>query len=321
MASIEVLPDLYPEIEPYDTGFLKVSDLHTIYYEQSGNASGNPVIFLHGGPGGGTSGNDRRYFDPESYRIILMDQRGCGKSTPFAELQDNTTWTLVEDIESLRKHLGIEKWVVFGGSWGSTLSLTYAEEHPDRVKALILRGIFTLRRKEITWFYQEGASTLFPDFFEEFVEPIPEVERGDLMGAYHRRLTGNDEEVKLRCARAWSKWEMSTAKLLVDDEVIARAEDDHFAIAFARIECQFFVNGGWFKGTNHVLDNAEKIRHIPGVIVQGRYDVVCPFKTAWDLHKRWPEAEFHVVPDSGHSAREKGIAGRLVAAADKFRNI
>ncbi|EDV27170.1 uncharacterized protein TRIADDRAFT_22406 [Trichoplax adhaerens] len=321
MANSQALPDLYPDIEPYDSGFLKVSDLHTIYYEQCGNASGNPVMFLHGGPGAGTSEHDRRYFDPESYRIIMMDQRGSGKSTPFAELQDNNTWTLVEDIEILRKHLGIEKWVVFGGSWGSTLSLIYTEEYPEHVKALIVRGIFTFRRKEVTWVYQEGASALFPDYFEEFVEPIPEVERGDLIGAYYRRLTGNDEEVKIRCARAWCKWEMAISSLLVDEEIFALLENDYFTLAFARIECHFSVHGGWFKSANHILDNVEKIRHIPGVIVQGRYDVICPVQTARDLHKAWPEAEFHIAPDAGHSEYERGIIGRLIEATDKFRNI
>ncbi|CAH1788905.1 unnamed protein product [Owenia fusiformis] len=312
---------LYPEIEPFDSGKLKVSDVHDVYYEQSGNKNGNPVIFLHGGPGGGTGPKDRRFFDPAAYRIILMDQRGAGKSTPAAELKDNTTWHLVDDIESLRKHLNIEKWVVFGGSWGSTLSLAYAETHPDRVKALILRGIFTLRRSELIWFYQEGASHIFPDVWEKYLAPIPEVERHDLMSAYYRRLTGNDEEKKLACARAWSTWEMETSRLMPDPNYVKRTESDIWSLQFARIECHYFVHGGFFKTDGQILENADKLKDIPGTIVQGRYDVVCPARTAWELHKRWPSADFQFVHDAGHSAVESGTTALLVQAADKYKNL
>ncbi|XP_052246964.1 probable proline iminopeptidase isoform X2 [Dreissena polymorpha] len=312
---------MYPDIEPFQTGMLIVSDLHTLYYEQCGNKDGNPVIFLHGGPGGGISPRDRTFFDPAVYRIILMDQRGAGKSTPAAELKDNTTWHLIADIERLREELAIEKWVVFGGSWGSTLALTYAEKHPDRVKALILRGIFTLRRKELLWFYQEGASYCFPDAMDEYVKPIPEVERGDLMGAYHRRLTCEDENVRTECAKAWSKWEMATSRLHVDPTLLQRAEEDSWALQFARIECHYFVNGGWFETEGWILDNVDKIRHIPTTIVQGRYDMVCPAVTAWDLHKAFPEAEFHWVPDAGHSNKEPGTQSKLLDACDKYKHL
>ncbi|XP_060062474.1 probable proline iminopeptidase [Ylistrum balloti] len=312
---------LFPEIEPFDSGKLKVSEIHDIYYEQSGNNDGNPVIFIHGGPGGGTSSRDRRYFDPKAYRIILFDQRGAGKSTPSAELRENTTWDLVEDIEHLRKHLGINKWVVFGGSWGSTLSLTYAETHPDRVKALVLRGIFNLRRRELLWFYQDGANHLFPDHWESYLAPIPEGERGDLMGAYYRHLTSDDEEKRIKAAKAWSKWEMATSRLLVDDDLLKRAEGDIWSQQFARIESHYFVHGGWFKTDTQILDDVEKIRHIPATIIQGRYDVVCPMETAWLLHKKWPEADFHVIPDAGHSTKEAGVLHQLVEATDKYKNM
>jgi len=312
---------LYPEIEPFDTGFLKVSDIHNVYYEQSGNPNGNPVIYLHGGPGGGTHTNDRRYFDPKKYRIVLMDQRGCGKSTPPACLEQNTTWDLVSDIEKLREHLKIDKWVVFGGSWGSTLSLTYSETHPDRVKALILRGIFLLRDSEIHWFYQDGASHLFPDYWDGYLEPIPENERDNLVKAYYKRLTSDNEKEKLRCAKAWTRWEEATSKLYIDQKKIDMSEDLKFAAAFARIECHYFINKGFFDTPNYLLDNVDKIRNIPGVIVQGRYDCVCPATSAWALHKKWPEADLQIIPDCGHSANEYGITGKLVAAADKFKNL
>lgn len=312
---------LYPKIEPYDTGFLQVSDIHSVYYEQSGNSNGNPVIFLHGGPGGGTSGDDRRYFDPASYRIILMDQRGSGKSKPSACLEDNNTWALVEDIEKLRKHLNIEKWVVFGGSWGSTLSLAYSETYPKCVKALILRGIFMLRDSEIKWFYQDGASHIYPDFWDGYLEPIPLKERNNMIEAYYKRLTGDNEDEKLRCAKSWSKWENSTSKLFVDEEMIKKSDDDFWSLAFARIECHYFVNKGFFKSPTQLLDNVDKIRNIPGVIVQGRYDCVCPATSAWDLHKKWPEAELHIIPDAGHSAKEYNITKKLIEACDKFKNL
>lgn len=313
------LRELYPAVEAFDTGYLKVSDLHEIYYEQSGKKDGKPVIYLHGGPGGGISENDRRYFDPNVYRTVLMDQRGAGKSRPAAELKENTTWDLVRDIEKLREHLKIEKWVVFGGSWGSTLSLVYAETHPDRVKALVLRGIFMLRRSELLWYYQEGANHIFPDTWEQFEEPIPEVERFDMMSAYHRRLTGTDVEVQLKCAQRWSAWEMATSRLIVDHDLLKRAETDEWALQFARIEVHYFVHGGFLKSETQILDNLDKIRHIPCTIVQGRYDVVCPARTAWALHKKWPETELRIIPDAGHSAKEVGIVSALVEATDKYK--
>jgi len=301
--------------------FLKVSNIHNVYYEQCGNPNGNPVIFLHGGPGGGASVNDRRYFDPKVYRIVLMDQRGCNRSTPFACLEENTTWDLVADIEKLREHLKIEKWVVFGGSWGSTLSLAYGETHPERVKALILRGIFLVRDSELKWLYQDGASHIFPDYWDGYLEPIPENERGDMITAYYKRLSGDNEEEKLRCAKAWTKWEEAISHLYISQKKIDMSEDLHFAAAFARIECHYFINKGFFNSPNYLLDNIDKIRHIPGVIVQGRYDCVCPACSAWDLHKKWPEAEFYINPDCGHSATEYGNTAKLVAAADKFKNL
>eukprot|EP00124_Ichthyophonus_hoferi_P005351 Ihof_evm1s754 gene=Ihof_evmTU1s754 len=276
---------MYPPIEPYVTGMLKVDDIHELYYEECGNKNGKPAVFVHGGPGGGCGPHDRCYFDPATYRIILFDQRGSGRSRPHASLKDNTTWHLVSDMEKLRVHLGVEKWLVFGGSWGSCLGLAYAETHPDRVKALILRGIFALRRSELMFFYQEGTSHLFPEYFEKFVEPIPERERFDLISAYHRRLTGDDAEEQMKCAKAWSTYECATSRLQVDPEMIKKAEADQWALAFARIENHYFVNGGFFEKENEILPNAYKLKDIPGTIVQGRYDVVCPAKTAWELHK------------------------------------
>ncbi|ESN99206.1 hypothetical protein HELRODRAFT_66673 [Helobdella robusta] len=311
----------YPEIEPYDSGFLKVSDVHELYYEQCGNPNGNPVVYLHGGPGGGIGPIDRQMYDPNAYRIVLFDQRGSGNSKPPAELKDNTTWHLVQDIEELRKHLKIEKWVVFGGSWGSTLSLIYAQCHPNSVKALILRGIFALRRKELTWYYQDGANRLFPDFWENFLQPIPLVERADLISAYHRRLTGDDMKAKLECARRWSEWEMATSRLIVDKNLLSRTDSDTWVLQFARIESHYFAHGGFFHSENQVLDNVEKIRHIPCTIIQGRYDVVCPMDTAWELHKRWPEAEFKLIHDAGHSAKEVGVVSALIEATDKYKTL
>lgn len=321
MDCTKTMASMYPDIEPYDTGMLKVSDLHTVYYEQSGNPAGNPVIFLHGGPGSGTSPRDRTFFDPAVYRIVLMDQRGAGKSTPPAELRENTTWDLVADIEKLRQHLRIEKWVVFGGSWGSCLSLSYAETHPDRVKALVLRGIFTLRRRELVWFYQDGGSFIFPDAWEGYLKPIPEVERHDLMSSYYRRLTSDKEEVRMEAAKAWSTWEMNTSRLYVDEDYLKRAETDLWALQFARIECHYFVHGGFFEFDGQLLKNVDKIRHIPTTIVQGRYDLVCPIDTAWELHKVFPEAEFHIIPDAGHSNKEPGIQAKLVEACDKYKHL
>jgi len=308
----------YPPIEAYRTGFLRVSDVHELYYEESGNPQGKPVVFVHGGPGGGTAPEHRTFFDPQRYRIVLFDQRGSGQSRPTASLVDNTTWHLVADMELLRAHLGIEKWQVFGGSWGSTLGLAYAETHPDRVTELVLRGIFLLRKSEIRWFYQEGAGALFPEFWEYYVDAIPAAERGDFVSAYYRRLTSDDPEVRLAAARAWSIWEGSTSKLYPDASVIASYGEAEFALAFARIECHYFLNNGFFKTDNYLLENIGRIRHIPGVIVQGRYDVVCPMQSAWDLHRAWPEADFVVVPDAGHAAFENGISKALVAAADHF---
>lgn len=311
--------DLYPDIEPYDQGFLQVSPVHTLYYEQSGNPRGKPVLFLHGGPGGGTAPRMRRFFDPAAYRIVLFDQRGCGRSTPHACLEDNTTWALVADMERLRRHLGIERWQLFGGSWGSALALAYAETHPARCSELVLRGIFTLRRRELEWFYQRGASALFPDAWEPYRDLIPEHERDDFIAAYHRRLIGEDEGVRLAAARAWSVWEARTSHLLPDPAQIASFGADSFALAFARIEAHYFVNAGFFASDAALLDGVARIRHLPAVVVHGRYDVVCPLETAWELHRRWPEARLVIVPDAGHAALEPGIAGALVAATDGFR--
>ncbi|TBU63115.1 proline iminopeptidase [Dichomitus squalens] len=310
---------MYPPIEPYETGKLKVSDIHTLYYEVSGNREGTPVVFLHGGPGGGTDPKDRSFFDPTKYKIILFDQRGAGKSTPTASLEDNTTWDLVKDIEKIREHLGISKWHVFGGSWGSTLALAYAETHPAKVKSLVLRYVF---RTELRFFYQDGASHLFPEAWEEFIAPIPETERGDLMLAYHAQLNSTDDETRLRAARAWTKWEFQTSKLYVDPAHVAEAEKDDFANAFASIENHYFVNDGFMRD-GQLLDKQEidKIRHIPCVIVQGRYDVVCPATTAFALKKVWPEVTLHIVPDAGHSSREPGTAKLLVKATDEFAHI
>ena len=310
---------LYPPIEPFHSGRLKVSPLHEIYYEVSGNPSGKPVIVLHGGPGGGSSPSMRRYFDPQAYRIIMFDQRGCGRSTPHAELRENTTWDLVSDIETIRRHLDIEQWQVFGGSWGSTLSLAYAQTHPERVTELVLRGIFTLRREEIRWFYQEGASWMFPDAWEKFLAPIPEAERNDLLHAYHKRLTGQDEQAQMEAARAWSVWEGTTVSLLPSPERQTAFASDQFALAFARIECHYFVHDGFFERHDQLIAHVDKISHIPAVVVQGRYDVVTPMKSAWELTRHWPAAELVVVPDAGHAASEPGIIAALVEATDKFR--
>ena len=298
---------------------LAVSPIHNLYYEQCGNPEGLPVVFLHGGPGGGIIADYRRFFDPEGYRIVLFDQRGAGRSTPHANLEDNTTWHLVADIERLREHLGIEYWVVFGGSWGSTLALAYAQTHPRRVRALILRGIFLCRPKEIQWFYQEGASAIFPDVWEQYLQVIPEAEQGDMLSAYHRRLTSEDEAVRLEAARAWSIWEGSTSKLFPDQDLINHFGEPHMALALARIECHYFMNNAFFETDNYLIENVGKVRHIPAVIVQGRYDVVCPMMSAWQLHRAWPEADLQIVPDAGHSATEPGIISALVEATDRFR--
>ncbi|MDC0749081.1 prolyl aminopeptidase [Polyangium mundeleinium] len=319
--SLPIRRPLYPEIEPFRTGRLRVSDVHELHFEESGNPTGKPVVFLHGGPGGGSDAKQRRFFDPAHYRIVLFDQRGCGKSTPHASLEDNTTWHLVSDIERLREHLGIERWQVFGGSWGSTLALAYAEKHPERVTELVLRGIFLLRKWEIDWFYQDtGAGAFFPDAWEAYLAAIPEAERGDLVAAYHRRLTSDDPAVRQAAARAWSVWEGSTSFLFQNPDYIARCAGDAFADAFARIECHYFVNRGFFEHDGQLLTDVGRIRHIPTVIVQGRYDVVCPAKSAWDLHRAFPEANLRIVPDAGHSAFEAGIIHELITATDGFRS-
>jgi proline iminopeptidase len=311
---------LYPPIEPYNVGYLRVSDLHEMYYEESGNPRGKPAVFVHGGPGGGTDPKMRCFFDPKRYRIVLFDQRGCGKSRPHASLVDNTTWHLVEDMERLRKHLGIERWLVFGGSWGSTLALAYAETHPQVVTELVLRGIFLLRRWEIEWFYQNpgGAAALYPDLWEHYVEPIPQEERSDMIKAYYARLTGEDEQVLQQAAKAWSVWEGATSFLRVNRDYVEKFQEDTYAAAFARIECHYFINSAFFRTDNQLIENVDGIRHIPTVIVQGRYDVICPMKSAWDLHRAWPEADLRIVPDAGHSAFEPGNLHELVSATDRF---
>lgn len=316
----DVPQTLFPEIEPHLTGRLKVGTLHELHYEVCGNPNGKPVVCLHGGPGGGITPTMRRLHDPAAYRIVLFDQRGCGRSTPHAELAENTTWDLVADIERLRVHLGIERWQVYGGSWGSTLALAYAETHPERVTELVLRGIFTLRRKELLWFYQEGASLMFPDLFESFRDFIPEAERGDLISAYHRRLTGDDAAVRLEAARRWSTWEGSTLSLLPDPARVASFADPTYALAFARIECHFFMNEGFFSPEDQLIRNAHRLADIPGVIVHGRYDMCTPVFIAWDLKKAWPSADLRIVADSGHAVTEPGLVAEMVAATERFKH-
>ncbi len=308
----------YPAIEPFRIGRLRVSALHELYFEESGNPQGKPVVFVHGGPGGGTDASQRRFFDPERYRIVLFDQRGCGKSTPHACLEENTTWDLVADMEALRQHLGIQRWQVFGGSWGSTLALAYAQTHPDVVTELVLRGIFLLRKQEIDWFYQFGASEIFPDAWEAYRDAIPPEERHDFLSAYYKRLTSENTEVRLNAARAWSVWEGRTSKLIPEPASIARFDGAEFALAFARIECHYFTNKGFFDRDDFLLQGIDRIRHIPATIVHGRYDVVCPLTSAWELQKKWPEAELIIVPDAGHAASEPGNCRALVAATDRY---
>ncbi|EAR84013.1 proline iminopeptidase (macronuclear) [Tetrahymena thermophila SB210] len=311
---------LYKYLEPFKTGLLKVSDLHTVAWEISGNPDGKPVIVLHGGPGGGSEPFYRGYFDPEVYKIVQLDQRGSGKSTPHACLEENTTWHLVSDVEKLREHLEIQKWhTVFGGSWGSTLSLAYAQSHPDRVGHLVLRGIFLLRKSEIDFFYQEGSSWLFPEYHEKLRELLPEVQQGNILHNYYLKLTGKNEEEKIKFAKAWTTWEMATSKLLINEERLAQGEDEKFAVQFARIETHYFVNGGFFRNENQLLEDCHKIAHIPTTIVQGRYDVVCPAKSAWDLKKQLKNAELKIIPDAGHSCSEPGIIDELVKATDKYK--
>lgn len=315
------LRELYPPIKPYTSGFLRVSDVHQIYFEESGNPKGKPAVFLHGGPGGGTDPKMRRFFDPRRYRIVLFDQRGSGKSKPHASLEANTTWDLVADMEKLREHLGIDRWLVFGGSWGSTLAIAYAETHPERVTELVLRGIFLLRRSELEWFYQNplGAASIYPDLWEDYLAQIPEAERDDMMSAYYKRLTSPDPQVLRRASVAWSVWEGATSHLRTNAETVTKfREDAALAAAFARIECHYFVNRGFLKNDNQLIEEVGRIRHIPAVIVQGRYDMVCPMRSAWDLHKAWPEAHLRVVAEAGHSAFEPGITSELVTATDRF---
>ena len=318
---MSALRPLFPNIEPYNTGMLAVGDGHEIYYEQCGNPDGKPAVYIHGGPGGGSNAGQRRVFDPTVYRIILFDQRGCGKSLPHASLENNTTWDLVADMEKLRAHLELDKWLVCGGSWGSTLSLSYAQSHPERVIALVLRGIFTLRKQELDWYYQGLAGMIYPDEWEKFAAPIPEDQRHDMMTAYYQQLTHADKNIQLTAAKAWSTWEGSTINLLQDGDQIAHFGTDDFAIAFARIECHYFINKGFFKHDGWLIDNADVIRHIPSTIIQGRYDVCTPMKTAWDLHKSFPEADFHIIPDAGHAFNEPGIADRLVRTTDAYASM
>ena len=318
---MSTLRTLYDPIEPYDQGHLTVSDIHQLYYEQCGNPKGKPVVFLHGGPGAGITEDYRRFFDPEAYRIVLFDQRGSGKSTPHASLENNTTWDLVADIERLREHCGVEQWLVFGGSWGSTLALAYAETHPDRVTGLVLRGIFLNRPKETSWFYEDshGAAAVFPETWEKYVSIIPEAERDNMIRAYYDRLTSEDESVRMEAAQTWTIWEASALKLIPDQKLIDDFSEPDKALALARIECHYFLNNCFFETDNYLLDHVDRIRRIPGVIVHGRYDIICPFMSAWDLHRAWPEAKLMAIPDAGHSVFEPGITDALIMATDAFR--
>lgn len=309
---------LYPPIEPFQSGMLPVSDLHTIAWEQSGNPEGIPVLVVHGGPGGGAQPSYHQYFDPTVFNIVQFSQRGCGQSTPYAELTDNTTQASVHDMERLREHLSIDRWHVFGGSWGSTLSLIYAQHHPERVISLVLRGIFMCRKSELHWFYQDGASHIFPDAFEPYRTHIPEAERSDLIRAYYARLTSDDVEVRRAAAKEWTRWEMATSRLFPDPEYLEKAEDLDFAVAFARIECHYFINA-IFVEEAHILNHVDRLQEIPTVIVQGRYDVVCPTRSAWELHQAMPHSNLVIVPDAGHSMGEVSIARELVAATDALR--
>lgn len=310
---------LYRPFDAFQTGRLKVSDLHEIYWEQGGNVDGLPAIGLHGGPGGGASPEMRRFFNPSQYRVVLFDQRGCGRSTPHSELRENDTWKLIEDIETLREMLEIDKWVVFGGSWGSTLALAYAATHPERVLSLVLRGIFLLTEREIHWFYQEGASNIFPDAYDRYIAPIPEAERGDLVTAFHKRLLSPDRAVRHQAALAWSQWEGSTLSLRATGSPPPRFDDLDFVDAFARIENHYFINKGFFPKDGWLLDQAAtRLADIPGVIVHGRYDVLTPLSTAWALNKAWPKADLEIIPDAGHSSLEPGIVDALVRATDRF---
>ena len=318
MTEVDNRRTLYPPIEPYRSGHLEVGDGHSLYWELSGNPRGKPAVFLHGGPGAGFSADHRRIFHPDRYNVLLFDQRGCGKSTPFASLEANTTAALVADIERLREMAGVERWLAFGGSWGSTLALAYAEAHPDRVTGLILRGIFTMRHSEVDWLYKAGgASMIFPDKWEEFIAPIPEAERGDLVEAYRTRLLSDDEAVQVEAAKAWSKWEAETITLLPNAELVAASVADRYAVAISRIENHYMAHRGWME-EGQLLRDIDRIRHIPGIIVQGRYDACTPPAAAWDLHRAWPEADLRIVPDGGHAFSEPGILDGLIRAADEM---
>lgn len=311
------LRTLYPEIEPFESGTLDVGDGHTIYWERVGTKGAKPAVFLHGGPGGTISPRHRRLFDPKLYDVILFDQRGCGKSTPNASIDANTTWHLVADIERLRKMAGFDKWLVFGGSWGSTLALAYAETHPERVSELVVRGIYTLTRAELDWYYQFGVSQMFPDKWERFLAPIPEAERGEMMAAYRKRLVGQDRKAQVEAAIAWSEWEGQTITLLPEPETSDVFGEADYAVAFARIENHYFVHAGWLE-EGQLLRDAGKLKDIPGVIIHGRYDMPCPAHYAWQLHKAWPNAEFFLIEGAGHAYSEPGILDRLIYATDKF---
>jgi len=311
---------LYPPIAPFASEQLDVGDGHVLYVEQCGHPQGIPALFLHGGPGAGCAASHRRFFDPSRYRAVLFDQRGSGRSTPHAGLDHNDTWSLVSDIERIREHLGIERWLVFGGSWGSTLALAYAQTHPERVSALVVRGIFLCRPDEIHWFYQQGASWVFPDYWQAFLAPIPASERGDLLHAYHRRLTGDDEAVKLSAAKAWSIWEGRCATLRPDAGLREAFADERLALSLARIECHYFVNDSFLR-PSQLLAEAGRLKDIPGVIIHGRYDLICPLRSAWELHQVWPRSDLQIIPDAGHAAFEPGIARALVAATDRFADL
>ena len=308
---------LYPEIKPYARHELAVEQPHVLYIDESGSADGLPVLFIHGGPGAGCDSASRRYFDPALYRIVTFDQRGCGRSTPHASLENNTTKALIADIERICEHLGIDKFVLFGGSWGSTLALAYAQAHPQRVHGLILRGIFLCRPQEFSWFYQEGASRLFPDYWEDYVAPIPVEERGDLMQAFYKRLTGADQIAQMHAAKAWSTWEGRTATLRPNTQVVERFSEAHRALSIARIECHYFVNDAFLE-PNQLLRDMPKIAHLPGIIVHGRYDAICPLDNAWALHQAWPNSELQIIRDAGHSAAEPGITDALIRAAEQM---
>ena len=313
--------DFFPPIKPYRRGWLRASSIHTLHFEECGNPKGRPLVFLHGGPGAAISPVHRRFFNPRKWRVVLFDQRGCGRSRPHAEIRENTTWDLVADIEKLREHLGIKKWVVFGGSWGSTLALAYGETHPERCKALVLRGIFLARRKQLDWFYRKGANYLFPDFWEEFVKPIPPRERGDMLAAYYKRLTSRDRAVRARAARMWMMWEGATLELRPHPAYMREALKKRYADSYARIECHYMRNRCFFKTDGQLLTNARRIRHIPSVIVHGRYDVICPLIDAWDLHKALPKSKLVVVPEAAHVATEPGIRSALIAETDRLASL